>query len=155
MDNSGDNSCKKYPLNIEYGHRIVFLQALGDLEGKTALGTARLSFCLTDENQKDKIEPSPRRRAARFKMLNCSYSNAVDFSGAPAASSTPFAFASSTCAEASTTMATTSDVVILPTMTAGDILVATMIFFALIFAVIYSLAKALWPIEVWASRKQK
>jgi len=41
-------------------------------------------------------------------MLNCSYSNPVDFSGAPAsASSTPFAFASSSCAyvqDASTTI---------------------------------------------------
>ena len=53
------------------------------------------------------------------------------------------------------TIATSTSISILPTMTAGEILLSTMIFFCLIFAVIYSLAKALWPIQVWIKKKNQ
>lgn len=97
-----------------------------------------------------------RRRRLDYKMENCSYTNPVDYTGAPVASSTKaWAFASSTCTTASSTIATSTDIVILPTMSAGDILIATFLLLAFVFAVVSSLARALWPIEIWASRKKR
>jgi len=80
-------------------------------------------------------------------MQECIYGNPVDFSGAPAASSTPFAFATSTCKMASTTIATTSDIVIVPTMTAGEVLISLLLLLLIVGFIAGAIIKALSPIR--------
>jgi len=89
-------------------------------------------------------------------MYECSYSNPVNAQGnTPTGSSTPFAFASSTCYAASTTIATTSDIVILPTMTAGDILIGGLLLLGMVMWMVYFIASALAPIKTWLMRRER
>jgi hypothetical protein len=80
-------------------------------------------------------------------MQECTYGDPVDFSGAPAASLAPFAFATSTCTMASTTIATTSDIVIVPTMTAGEVMISLLLFLLIVGLVAVGILKALSPIR--------
>ena len=86
-------------------------------------------------------------------MYECGFTNPVDASGTPPLLGEPFAFASSTCRAATSTIATTSDVVVLPTMSAGDILIATMLFLVLAWLVVASIVAALGPVKTtWPTR---
>ena len=124
--------------------------------GKRALSGA-FSLCLTDHVCGIKIAPSAAQ-AAQFisTMYDCTYGDPVNAQGnTPTGSSTPFAFSTSTCNLASTTISTSTDIVLTPGISAGEFLISTLLFLLLIIMVLKSVVQALGPVKAWLPRREK
>ena len=84
-------------------------------------------------------------------MENCTYGDALDASGTPAVLGEAFAFATSSCSVATTTIATTTDIVVLPVFTAGEVMIGFLLFLQIVIFVAVGVFAALAPIKTGRS----